>query len=92
MVIVRLHALLLDLTLDIFVLSTGRKWVVGIVLYFCLKVTPSLEFPSLSNVINQWRAGAGVYFYLRQRCRWLRSRLCDVFNVIEVGKRVQVFN
>jgi hypothetical protein len=32
LVIVRLHALLLDPTLDIFVLFTSRKWVVGIVL------------------------------------------------------------
>jgi len=31
-VIVRLHALLLDLTLDIFVLSTRGNWIVGIVL------------------------------------------------------------
>jgi hypothetical protein len=31
-VIVRLHALLLDPTLDIFVLFTRRKWVVGIIL------------------------------------------------------------
>jgi hypothetical protein len=44
-VIVRLHALLLDHTLDIFVLFTRRKPGVGIVLSVCLKETLTLALP-----------------------------------------------
>ena len=44
-VIVRLDAFLLDPTLDIFVLFTRRKRIVGIVLYVCLKATVSITFP-----------------------------------------------
>ena len=46
---VRLHALILDPTLDIFVLFTRRKRVAGIVLYVCLKVALSVAFPWLSG-------------------------------------------
>ena len=70
---IRLHALLLDPTLDIFVLFTDRKWVVGIVLYVRLKETLSVGFPSLSNVITQRSAGDGVCFRPWQsRWQWLR--------------------
>jgi hypothetical protein len=44
-VIVRLHALLLDPTLDIFVLFTRRKRLVGIDLYVRLKAIVSVSFP-----------------------------------------------
>jgi len=55
--------------------------------------TRSVTFPWLSNVITQRSAGAGVCYHLRWRWwRWLRLRVCDVFNVVEVGKRIQVFD
>jgi hypothetical protein len=44
-VIERLHALLLDPPLDIFVLFTCRKWVAWIVLLVRLKGTGSITFP-----------------------------------------------
>jgi hypothetical protein len=92
-VIVRLHTLLLDPTLDIFVLITRRKRAVGIVLLVRLKATLGVAFPGLSNVIAQRCVGAGVCFRPRQRrWRWLRLRACDVFNVLEVGKCIQVFD
>ena len=66
-VIVRLHACLFDLTLDIFVLFTRRKWVVGIGFQVRLKTTLSLAFPWLSIVIDQQSASAGVYIRLQPR-------------------------
>jgi hypothetical protein len=85
-VIVRLDVNLLDPTLDILVLSTGRELVVGKILLSCLKVTLSIAFPCLSNVINQRSAGTMVYFIQRER-RWLWSglRVCDVSNLFKVG-------
>jgi hypothetical protein len=92
-VIVRLHALLLDSTLDILLPCTCRKWVVGIVLYVHLKATVSITVPEHINVIAQRRAGAELCFHVRQRnCRSLRLRLCDDFNMFEVGKHVKFFH
>jgi len=92
-VIVCLHTLLLNPTLEIFVLFTCRKLVVGIVLYYRLKATLSVAFPWLSDVIDQRSASAGECFRPRQRGRhWLRLRVCDLFNVFEVAKCVQVFD
>jgi len=92
-VIVRLHALLPDPTLDIFVLFTHRKHIVGIVLEVRLKETLSIVFPWHSNVIAQQSTGAGVGFRPRQRrWRWLRLRVCDVFKILDVGKCIQVFD
>ena len=91
-VIVPLHTFPLDPTLDIFVLFPCRKRVVGIDLWIRLKATLSIAFPWSSDVIDQWSAGAGVYFRMRRRRWWLRLRVCDVFNVFEVGKPVQVFD
>ena len=68
-VIVCLHTLLLDPTLEIFVLFTCRKLVVGIVLYYRLKATLSVAFPWLSDVIDQRSASAGECFRPRQRGR-----------------------
>ena len=68
-VIVRLHALLLDPTLDIFVLFTRGKQVVGIVLYVRLKATVSVVFPWRSNVIAQRSTGTRVCFLLRRSWR-----------------------
>jgi len=65
-VIVPLHALLLDPTLDIFVLFTRRKRIVGIVLQVRLKITVSVAFPWLRNVIAQRSADAGVCFRPQQ--------------------------
>jgi len=59
-VIVRLHDLLLDPTLNIFEHFTRRKWVVGIVLKVHLKATPSVGFPWLSHVVTQHSTSAGV--------------------------------
>jgi hypothetical protein len=59
-VIVRLHALLLDHTLDIYVLLTRRKRVVGIVLKVRLKETLIVAFPWLSNSIAKRSTCAGV--------------------------------
>jgi hypothetical protein len=59
-VIVHLHALLLDRRQDIFVLITRGKRVVGIVLQVHLNATLSLMFQWLSNIIAQWSAGAVV--------------------------------
>ena len=91
-VIVRLHALLLDPALDIFVLFTRRNRVVGIVLQVRLKAPLSVAFSWLSNVIVQLSAGAGVYIRPWQRWWWLGLCVCDVFTVLEVGKRVQVLD
>jgi hypothetical protein len=66
-VIVRLDALLLDPTQDIFVLCTGRKQVVGIVLYVCLKATLSVSVPCLNTVITQRSTSTGQCFRLGQR-------------------------
>jgi hypothetical protein len=92
-VIVRLHTLLLDPTLDVSVRFTRRKRVVGIVPLVRLKATLSVAFPLLGNLIAQQSAGAEVYFRPRQR-RWrrLKLRVCDVFNVFEIGNCVQVFD
>jgi hypothetical protein len=91
-VIVRLHALLVDTTLDIFILFTRHEWIVGIVWSVRLKASLSVPFPSLSNVLVQWSAGAWVYFRPRQRWRWFRLHVCDVVNVFKVGNRVHVCN
>jgi hypothetical protein len=91
--IVHPHTLLLDPTLDRFLLFTCRKRVVGTVLYVRPKATLSVVFPWLSNVIAQRTAGTGVCFSPRQRgWRWVRLRVCDAYNMFEVGKRVQVFD
>jgi len=66
-VIVRLHSLLLDLTLDIFVLFTRRKRIVGSVLKNRVKAALRVAFPWLSNVMNQRKAGAGAYVNPQQR-------------------------
>jgi len=92
-VIICLHTLLPDPTLDIFVLITRRKWVVGIVLKVRLKGTLSIVFPWLSNVIAQQSAGAWVWFRAwLGRWRWLRLRVCNVFNVFKKGKCIEVFD
>jgi hypothetical protein len=92
-VIVHLDTILLDPTLDIFVLFTCRKRIVGIVLSVRLKATLSVAFPWLSNVIAQRSAGAGVCFHpWQRRWWWLRLLVCDVFNVFEVRKCIQIFN
>jgi hypothetical protein len=46
----------------------------------------------LRNVINHRSPGSGVYYLPGQR-KWylLRLHICDVVNVFEVRKRVQVF-
>jgi hypothetical protein len=73
-VIVRLHTPLLDPTLDIFVLCMCRKRVVAIILEVRLKVTLSVAFPWLSNVIAQRTAGARVCFRLKKRrWRWVEN-------------------
>jgi hypothetical protein len=61
-VIVRLDALLLDATLDIFVLFMSRKPVGGIVFYVRLWANQSIAFSCLSNVFPQHRTGAGICF------------------------------
>jgi len=72
-VIVHLHTLLHDPTLDIFVLFTRHKWVVGVVLQVCSTTTLRVTFPWLSNVIAQRSPSAGVCFRpLQRRWRWLR--------------------
>jgi hypothetical protein len=91
-VIVHLQAHLLDPTLHIFVLFRRCKWIVGITLYIRLKAALSVALPCLSNVINQRSVSVGVYFHPRHWWRWLRLRVCDVFNVFELGKCVQVFD
>jgi hypothetical protein len=92
-VLVRLHAFLLDPTLDISVLFTHRKRVLGFVLGVCLKTTLSVVIPLLNTVIDRWNTGARVYFRLKKRrWRWLRLRVCDVLNLFEVGQRIQFFN
>jgi hypothetical protein len=92
-VLVRLHALLLDLTQDIFVLFAHRKWIVANVLYVRLEETLSVAFPWVSNVIDQRSTGNRVSFRLRQRRQpWLTLSVCDVFKVFEVGKHVHVFD
>jgi len=68
-VIVRLHALLLDPTLDTFVLVTRRKRRAGIVSYVRPKPALSVVFPWLSNVIDQQSGGSVVYFGPRWRWR-----------------------
>ena len=69
-VIVCLHTILLNPTLDIFVLFARCKQVVGIVLQVRLRATLSVAFPWLSNVIAQRSTGAGVCFRPRQRWWW----------------------
>jgi hypothetical protein len=64
-VIVRLHALLLDPTLGIFVLFTRHKRIVAIVLLVRLKAALSAGYQWLSNVFDQRRSGARVYFHQR---------------------------
>jgi hypothetical protein len=49
---VHFHVLLLDPTLDIFVVFTHRKRVVGIILQVHLKAALSVTFSWLSNVTN----------------------------------------
>jgi hypothetical protein len=69
-VIVCLHALLLDCTLDIFVLFMQCKRVVGIVLLVRLKDILSVAFTLRSDGISQRSTSTGVCFGLWQR-RWL---------------------
>jgi len=57
---VSLHALVLDPTLDMCVLFTRRKPVVGNVLEVRLKETLNVAFPWLSNVMAQQSTGSGV--------------------------------
>jgi len=52
----------------------------------------SVGLPWLSNVIDQPSAVAVQYFRLQQMWQLLRLRVCDVFNVFEVRKRVQGFH
>jgi hypothetical protein len=66
-VIVCLHALLLDCTVDIFVPFTRRKWVVGFVVSILLKATIKVAFPKLDMRIDWWNTGARVDFCPRQR-------------------------
>jgi hypothetical protein len=66
-VIVRLHAMLLNPSMDICVLIMGRKRVEGIVLRVRLKAALSVVFPWLCKIINQGSAGTVEYFRLRQR-------------------------
>jgi hypothetical protein len=92
-VILHRHALLLEPTLDMFVLFTCRKWIVRIVLEVRIKETLSVVFPWVSNIFAQHCPGAGVCFCLRLRQRLLlRLQACGVFKIIEVGKRIQVFD
>jgi hypothetical protein len=92
-VILRLHDILLDPTLDIFVLFTRLKRMVWIVLYVLLTANLSVAFPLVSNVIAQWNTGARECFRPQQRRRrWLRLRVGDVFKEFQVGERVQVFD
>jgi len=90
-VLVRLNGLVVDSTVDIFVLFTRHKRIVGIILYVRLMAALSVAFRWLSGVIDLRSAGAGVYFLPWHGWHWLRLRVCDVFNVFEVGKCVQVF-
>jgi len=92
-VIARLHTRPLYPTQDIFVLFMHRKRVVGIVLWGHLIATLSVASPWVTNVIAQLSACTEVHFCQRQtRWRWLRHRVCDVFNMFEVGKRIQLFD
>jgi hypothetical protein len=87
-----LHALLLDPTLDIFILFTHRKWIVGIVVYVHLKATVWVELPWLSNVIPPRSTGAGVCSCPHHwRLWWLRLRVCNAIKVVDVGTCVQDF-
>jgi len=92
-VIVRPHTLHFDPTLDIFVHFTHRERVVGIVLLARLKATLSVAFPWLRDVSAQQSAGSGVCVRpWPRRWLWLSLRVCYIFNLFEVGKRVQLFN
>jgi hypothetical protein len=87
-VIVYLPTLLLDLTLDILVIVTHPKWVVGIILKVSLKATLSVAFPVLSNVIAQRSTSARVYFRPQKRnWRWLSDRVRNVFNMFDVPQQ-----
>jgi hypothetical protein len=92
-VIVHHHALLRDPTLDIFVLFTSYKQIVRIVLSVHLKEILSIGFPWLSNVMAEWLTRVRVCFHPWQLGRrWLSLRVCDLFKVFEVRKRVHVFD
>jgi hypothetical protein len=70
-----------------------RKWAEGIGLVIGLKATLSIVFPWFCNVNNRQATGAGAHVRPRQRRRrWFRHRVCDVFNMFEVGEHVLVFN
>ena len=72
-VIIHLHAILLDPTLDISVVVTRHKRVVGCVLQVPLKATLSIGFPWLNNEIAQRSTDAGLCFFPQQRrWQWLR--------------------
>jgi hypothetical protein len=91
-VIIRLHAILLDPILDIFLRFTGHKRIIGNLLQVHLKETLSIAFPWLSNVIALGSTSAGVCFRPRQRrWQWLRLGYCDVFKVFEVGTSFHFF-
>ena len=92
-VIVCLHALLPNPTLDLYELFMKHRWVVGIVVVVRLKATLSIAFPWLSNAITQQSAGSGVRFHLwQQRCWWLKLWVCYVLSVFHIEKNVQIFN
>jgi hypothetical protein len=48
--------------------------------------------PWLSNIIDQQSASDGVYIHPRQSWQWLSLRDCDVVNLFEGGKYVQVLD
>jgi len=92
-VTVSLHAFLPDRTLDIFVIVACHKQVVRTVLLVRLKATLSVVSLWVNNGIAQYSGGAGEYFCLQyRRRRWFRLRVCNVLNVSEVGKCVQIFD
>jgi hypothetical protein len=66
-IVVRLYPLLLDPALDIFVLFTPCKQVVGIVMSVHVKDTLSVAFPSLRHLIALRSTGPRVCFHPRQR-------------------------
>jgi hypothetical protein len=91
--VVPLHYPLLDLTLDKYVLCMHHKWVAVIVLEVHLKDTLSVTFAWPSDVIAQQSAGVVVCFHLRQwRWWWLRLQVCNVFDVFNLRKHIQVLD
>lgn len=92
-VIVHLNALLLDSTLDIFVLFMRHKWEVGIVVIVTRVATKRIVFLRLRNSFAQWSIIAGICILTCQRSQpQLRLRVCDNFNMFEVRSQVQLFD